>query len=343
MKTRWTSLFWILILFVFQSLASADQSAITISAVGDIMMGTTYPEDWLPEDEGRSFFHDAAPYIQASDIRLGNFEGTFFSGPTQPDGKAPGPNRYLFRTPEHYVQRLVEARFDVMSLANNHSKDFGSAGLMSTKQTLDAAGIQYSSKEGEVAAFEIKNVRIALIAADYKPGPRNVVTPEPIFDEIAQLKKIYDVVIVTAHVGAEGRGAENTPDLEEIFLGENRGNSVSFARRAVDSGADAIIMHGPHVPRGIEIYRNRVIAYSLGNFATARGISVNGNAALAPLLRLQLSPRGEFLRGQVFSFKQVRGRGTLIDTEKKALEMIQRMSWQNFAATAPTFKENGGF
>lgn len=336
-------LFLLWLLFVVSSAAHADQSAITISAVGDIMVGTTYPEDWLPEDEGRSFFRDAAPYIQASDIRFGNFEGTFFSGPPQPDGKAPGPNRYLFKTPEHYVQRLVEAQFNVMSLANNHSRDFGSAGLTSTKETLASAGIQYSAKEGEVASFQIRNVRVALIAADYKPGARNVVIPEPIFDEIIDLKKRYHVVIVTAHVGAEGRGAENTPDLEEIFLGENRGNSISFARRAVDSGADAIIMHGPHVPRGIEIYRSRVIAYSLGNFATARGISVNRNAALAPLLRLQLSSRGEFLRGQVFSFKQVRGSGTLIDPDKKALEMIQRMSWQNFAATAPTFKENGGF
>lgn len=307
------------------------------------MMGTTYPEDWLPADEGRSFFQDAAPYIQASDIRFGNFEGTFFSGPPQRDGKAPGPNRYLFRTPEHYVQRLVEARFNVMSLANNHSKDFGQAGLISTKETLTAAGIQYSSKEGEVAAFQVRQVKVALIAADYKPGPRNVVVPEPIFTEIAELKKNYDVVIVSAHVGAEGRGAENTPDYEEIFLGENRGNSVSFARQAVDAGADAIIMHGPHVPRGIEIYRNRVIAYSLGNFATARGISVSRTAALAPLLRLQLGPRGEFLRGQVFSFKQVRGSGTIFDADKGALEVIRRMSWQNFAATAPTFKDNGGF
>lgn len=333
--------------FTFSSYAQADDQAnneaITLSAVGDIMMGTSYPSNMLPADEGRSFFADAARYIKASDIRFGNFEGTFFDGPPQRDGKAPGPNRYLFRTPVDYVARLVEADFNVVSLANNHSRDFGQAGLQSTKDVLRLAGIQYSSKEGEVAEFNIRGVRAALIAVDYKPGPRSILNQDPVLREITELKRRFAIVVVSAHVGAEGRGAERVSDETEIFLGENRGNSVRFARAAVDAGADVLIMHGPHVPRGIEIYRQRAILYSLGNFATGRGISLNGNADVAPLVRLQLARDGRFQRGQIFSFIQVRDRGTVLDPQKEALTMIRDLSQRDFAASAPTFSDTGGF
>lgn len=329
--------------FVLSASARADDQAVTISAVGDIMMGTSYPSDMLPADEGRSFFSQAAPYIKASDIRFGNFEGTFFDGPPQRDGKAPGPNRYLFRTPVDYVSRLVEADFNVVSLANNHSRDFGQAGLQSTKDVLRLAGIQYSSKEGEVAEFNIRGVRAALIAVDYRRGPRSILDQDPIIQEITELKRRFAIVVVSAHVGAEGRGAERVSDQNEIFLGENRGNSVRFARAAIEAGADVLIMHGPHVPRAIEVYRGRVVLYSLGNFATGRGISLNGNADVAPLIRLQIASDGRFMRGQIFSFIQVRDQGTILDPQKEAQNMIRDLSQRDFADTAPTFTDNGGF
>lgn len=322
----------------------AGGQTITLSAVGDIMMGTAYPSaSMLPGDQGRSFFAQASRYIKASDIRFGNFEGTFFDGAPQRDGKAPGPNRYLFRTPVEYVERLVEADFNVMSLANNHSRDFGQAGLQSTKDVLRMAGIQYSSKEGEVARFNVRGVKVALIAVDYKPGPRSILNSDPILREITELKKTHDIVMVSGHVGAEGRGAERVSDETEIFLGENRGNSVRFARAAVDAGADVLILHGPHVPRGIEIHRNRVILYSLGNFATGRGIGLTGLAAVAPLVRVQLAADGRFQRGQIFSFVQIRDQGTVLDSEKRALRTIQDLSQRDFVGTAPQFSESGGF
>lgn len=86
----------VLVLFV-QGAQAKD--LISITAVGDIMMGTTYPANALPENGGRDLFKPAAQWIDASDIRFGNFEGTFFDGPPQSDGKSAGPNRYLFRTP----------------------------------------------------------------------------------------------------------------------------------------------------------------------------------------------------------------------------------------------------
>ena len=99
---------------------------------------------------------------------------------------------------------------------------------------------------------------------------------------MAQLAATHDIVIVSFHGGAEGNGAEMLPFAREIFAGEDRGNVVEFAHAMVDAGADLVLGHGPHVVRPMELYRDRLIAYSLGNFATYYGISVEGIRGIAP-------------------------------------------------------------
>lgn len=311
---------------------------ITVSAVGDIMMGTTYPKDTLSADGGKKLFKHSKEYIQAADIRFGNLEGTLYDGDITADSKATGANRYLFRTPTTYAPLLTDAGFNVLSIANNHAMDFGTDGIESTKNALKAQGIQYSSKRGkEVARFNIRGITVALIACDYYSGRRSIKTPEDTYAEIRELKKMYDIVIVTAHAGAEGRGAERVTNTAEIFLGENRGNSVEFARTAIDNGASLILMHGPHVPRGMEVYKGKLIAYSLGNFVTGRGINIQDYNGVAPLLRVQLDRKGNFAQGHLASFRQVRDSGAVYDNTNYALTFMSKLSELDFPQTMPQF------
>lgn len=308
------------------------------------MMGTNYPEETLPRNDGRDLFKYSKERIQSADIRFGNFEGTFFDGEKGLSGKSEGANRYLFRTPTRYGQWLAEAGFNVVSLANNHALDFGPEGILSTKETLRQNNIQYSSKHGgEVATFNIRGTRIALIACDYYRGPRSLTTPEKTYQEIRQLRSRYDIVIVSAHAGSEGKGAAILSFVNEIFMGENRGNSVEFARQAIDAGAGLILMHGPHVPRAMEIYKGHLIAYSLGNFLTERGISVQGIAGLAPLIKVDLDRKGKFLRGFLTPFRQIRGYGTIYDKNNSVLQFIQERSTLDFPESAPHFTDEGFF
>lgn len=328
---------------IFSSQAFA-KDLISITAVGDIMMGTTYPVARLPENEGNGLFDPARQWIEASDIRFGNFEGTFFDGEPQSDGKAPGPNRYLFQTPTRMAPRLSEAGFNVVSLANNHARDFGSAGLKSTKEALDKVGIQYSSKAGEVAEFKIEEAEVVLLATDYYKAPRSIVEPASTYLEISKLKQAGKLVIVSTHAGAEGVGAETIEFGNEIFLGENRGDSVKFARTAIDNGADVVIMHGPHVPRGLELYKDRLVAYSLGNFMTGLGISLKGYSGVAPLLRVQIDKRGAFRQGQIVSFVQKHGPHRIeLDNQATALRMIAKLSKDQFPESPLHFETNGIF
>jgi hypothetical protein len=316
--------------------SSAD--SISITAVGDIMLGPQL----LPTSS--DLFLPAKEWIQSGHIRFGNYEGTFFDGPPQADGKQPGLNRYAFKSPTKMVSILKDAGFNVMSLSNNHIKDYGLAGIKSTKQTLQKSGIQYSSKAGEIATFNIEGTTVSLIATDFYKAPRSITERADTLAEIKELKEIGSLVIVSAHVGREGVGAEYINEGIEMFLGENRGDSKRFAQEAIDKGADVIIMHGPHVPRGMDVYKDRLIIYSLGNFVTGAGISIDGISRIAPLVRVEIDKRGNFLSGQIVPFIQKREPHRIeLDKQRNAIVLMRKLTQQQFPNSRLKIHDNGQF
>jgi len=122
---------------------------------------------------------------------------------------------------------------------------------------------------------------VALIAFAPFANANDMLDMEQAAQTIEALAGRSDVVIVSMHAGAEGEEALRLPFAHEYYHGEDRGDSVAFAHRLIDAGADLIIGHGPHVPRALELYRDRLIAYSLGNFCTYYGIRITGLNGLA--------------------------------------------------------------
>ena len=118
------------------------------------------------------------------------------------------------------------------------------------------------------------------------------------FTTVAGFAATHDIVIVSFHGGAEGADVTHVPFAEEEYYGEPRGDVVWFARGVVDAGADLVIGHGPHVVRGMERYKERLIAYSLGNFATYYGISVAGIKGIAPILTTTLDGEGHLSKAK---------------------------------------------
>jgi poly-gamma-glutamate capsule biosynthesis protein CapA/YwtB (metallophosphatase superfamily) len=313
---------------------------ITVTAVGDIMMGTDYPSPKLPKKDGRFLFESSKEILRKADIVFGNLEGPLYEGGS-PAKKVKDGESYVFRTPPRYVKNLVDAGFNVVSLANNHAGDFGYQGISSTKKVLEANGIKYSSKAGEVAEFEIKGVRIGFVAFSFGSPPRSIVYPEKALEEIEELSKKYDLLILSIHGGKEGRTALQTKNEFEYFLDEPRGNLIQFAHEAVERGADLILGHGPHVPRAMEIYQDRLIAYSLGNFCTHEGMSLGKEKGYAPLLWVELGKNGEFVRGKIHSFIQVPPGGPKMDEQERAYTLIKKLSQEDFPETSPFFSESG--
>jgi len=313
---------------------------ITVTAVGDIMMGTDYPSPKLPRKDGKLLFEASKEILRQADIIFGNLEGPLYEKGS-PAKKVKDRESYVFRTPPGYVKNLVDAGFNVVSLANNHAGDFGYQGMVSTKKVLDAEGIKYSSKSGEVAEFEINGVKIGLVAFSFGSPPRSIVYPEKALEEVEELSKKYDLLILSIHGGKEGGTALQTKDEFEYFLEEPRGNLFQFAHEAVKRGADLILGHGPHVPRAMEIYQDRLIAYSLGNFCTYEGMSLGKEKGYAPLLWVELEKNGKFIRGEIYSFIQVPPGGPKIDEQERAYSLIKKLSQEDFPETSPFFGDSG--
>lgn len=313
---------------------------IDVIAVGDIMLGTDYPEDRLPEP-GRELLAPVARVLQNADITFGNFEGTFLSG-GEPEKKCKDTSRcYVFRTPPAFVAQLVAAGFDVMSLGNNHARDFGEAGWESSMQTLARAGIRHSGREGDVASWIVKGRKVALIAYAPFRGANNPNLLEQARQTVAALSQTHDLVIVSMHMGAEGEEAARIPFTDEYFHGELRGDSVRFAHAMVEAGADLVLGHGPHVPRALELYQGRLIAYSLGNFCTYFGINIRGLNGLAPILKVRLGPDGAFATGEIISAQQIRPNGPLPDSSAQAAKLIAELTRLDFPQTPLEITDSG--
>lgn len=314
---------------------------ITIAAVGDMMLGTDYPENHLPDDDGVGFLAAVTPVLSSADITFGNLEGVLVDG-GEPGKKCSNPKAcYLFRSPSRYVEHFKNAGFDVMSLANNHARDFGEEGRLASMQTLADAGLFHSGLEGDFASMRVNDLKVAVLAYAVTRNSNMLLDYELARKTVEEQAKIHDIVIVSFHGGAEGRDVTHLPFAEEEYFGEPRGDVVKFSRMAIDAGADLVIGHGPHVVRAMENYNGRLIAYSLGNFATYYGISVEGIKGVAPILVVTLNGDGEFVEGQIHSTVQLRPDGPSIDPRNRALNLLRELTQEDFDRPGIQFGADG--
>jgi poly-gamma-glutamate capsule biosynthesis protein CapA/YwtB (metallophosphatase superfamily) len=322
---------------------SADDDVLVFAAVGDIMLGTTYPDSLLrlPAGNGEALVAPFADVLRAADVAFGNLEGPLADGGRTTKCTDTSRQCYVFRTPTRFVRTLVGAGFDVLSLANNHAMDFGSAGRNSTIRVLDSVGIAWSGPPGTVARLERRGRRIACIAFSYDDDSHNLLR---IGEAAAAVRSLADegaIVVVSFHGGAEGAAATGTPDSMEIFLGDRRGHVRAFARAMVDAGADLVLGHGPHVLRAMEVYRERLIAYSLGNFATWARFNLSGPSGIACVLEARVDSDGRFVGGRVHPSVQTGSGGARRDGRARAIDILTRLSKSDFPETGISLQPDG--
>lgn len=359
--------------------APQDTSPITIAAVGDIMMGTTIPdESRLPPSDGADMLKEVTPILASADITFGNLEGPLSdtgnsakcASPTKPPkidpaaiASAPPAQEnapedtsgakkpakkvggcFAFRVPTRYGKYLKDAGFDVMSLANNHAGDIGDIGRINTRKTLDALGIKHAGSDREkfaMTVLEVKGKKVAFIGFAHNNIVPNVNDLGFARQLVEQANKKADIVVVSFHGGAEGAQASRVPNGPEIFVGEQRGNLRAFARTVIDAGADLVLGHGPHVLRGMEIYKDRLVAYSLGNFATYGRFGLSGPTAETMILETQIDSTGKFISGKIHAGMQYGLGGPSLDKSGRAIRTIRNLSALDFAATAPKITDDG--
>lgn len=323
------------------------EGTLSFAFAGDIMMGTNYPESpagaYLPANDGKELFRDAAELLRNADIAAANLEGTLLDSGGTPK-KCSNPSVcYAFRMPTRYVSNLTDAGIDFVGIANNHINDFGPVGLASTKKTLTDAGIAFAGLQAgpRTATLERNGFKIGFAAFGHSKGTMSINDLETVRRTVAELKKNHDIVVVSFHGGAEGPKYSHVPHSTETAFGENRGNVEKFAHTAVDAGADIVYGHGPHVARAAELYKDHLILYSLGNFCTPYRMGLGGISGQAPLVTVTIDNEGKFKAGKIHSFIQQKGTGPRLDPNHSAAKQIKSLSAHDFPSSPLQIEPDG--
>jgi len=316
-----------------------DQRLTDVVAGGDVMMGSRdsglNPAIKLGADAAALIGGSLADIFRRADIAFVNLEGPLYDG-NGPSAKDCG-RCFSFRSPVTYADVLKSLHIGAVSLANNHSGDYGEAGRQSTMAALRARGIAYAGLDRDgarAATLNLKDGRqAAVIAFAPNSGTLDLNDIPAAAARIRALKRTHALVIVSFHGGGEGWDRVHVVHGDEEFAGEDRGDVVAFAHAAVDAGADLVIGQGPHVPRALELYRNHLIAYSLGNFWTYEGVMTYAVSGLGPVLEAWLAPDGSIAGFTIHSTRQAGLGVPHLDSEDEAARYVYYLTQSDFPGT----------
>ena len=271
--------------FLFVAFQRQQKRAVTIIATGDTMLGS-----WVEQviaDSGYHYpFKHLQSYVKDADIFFTNLEAPFGTTGT------PFTKAYTFRVNPDLVNVLLAGGINLVSLANNHTMDYGWECLQETITLLNKHQIGYAGAGKNVIEarkpliMEVQGKKIGFLAysltfpEEFWATDTSAGTCFPyeqyVFQDVSGLKEKTDLVIVSCHWGQELRP---TPKDYQILL----------AHQLIDKGADIVIGHHPHIVQGIEFYKDKLIAYSLGNFIFG---SYSNNATESMLLKVFWEPDG---------------------------------------------------
>lgn len=328
----------LLFICIFAVFTVSAQQRVVLGLTGDITIGksSSYTEALL---------NDAVPILQDADLTIGNLQGCFINNPTQKKASIRKHLDTSYQIPTQYAKVLQKAGFDVLTLANNHSNDYGDEGRQSTIQAIQDANLSFAGYMNgyEYASLERNGMKIAICAFGYGKLVPSINDIEKAVKLIQQLKQTNDIVIISFHGGTEGLQHGHVPFRSERIGRELRGDVYKFAHACIDAGASLVFGHGPQIPRAMELYKNHLIAYSLGNFCTPNKLNYKRALGYAPLLKVELMKNGEILSGRIYSFLQKRNSGPILDPTNKAAKEIQKLTKIDFPKTQLVIQDEGWF
>lgn len=260
-------------LFVFLLVTECFCETLSIVAVGDIMLGR-YVDVALEKKPPIYPYEKVKSIISSADIAFGNLECSLARDPSK---EKPILTGYVFKANFDYSIGLKETGFDILSLANNHSLGGGKETIVKTIDVLNKKGIvtvgagENLTKARELKVMEFNNVKVVFIAStlvcpEIYPAKENEggvykSDEDLILEDVKKSKQDSNIVIVSLHWGEEKELAPSNSQRD-------------LAHKIIDSGCDLIIGHHPHVLQGLEIYKGKLIVYSLGNFIFDKTLNI---------------------------------------------------------------------
>lgn len=337
---------------------AAAAGAIRVCGGGDVTLGNNLDPAWATRAErllrsqwNRSAHPDSLiaplrPLVEDADIVLLNVESAIGAGPSQQKCGRGSTNCYAFRSPTTAagaLRSVAPHAAVVGNIANNHARDAGPAGYRATRDHLEAAGVHVTGMDtlatpvatanGDTVAF------LGFYTSTETPDARNLAE---VRRHVARARRRWPIVVVSTHMGAEGRAAQRTRDAREMFLGRiDRGNPVAFARTAFEAGASLVIGHGPHVMRAAEWRDGRLAFYSLGNLLTYGPFSNGEPSNRGAIACASILPQGVVAEASLRSTVQ-RAPGVLaVDATHRAAALVDSLARLDFPRSGVRVQRDG--
>jgi Bacterial capsule synthesis protein PGA_cap len=277
---------------------------ITLEWVGDIALSS---QQGLPPGGPSRALAPVSRILRSADITVGNLEGTLSEGGSSKCRSSSSGVCFAFQAPPYLAGQLRSLGFDLVNQANNHSLDYGPSGRRQTIAALQRAKLAFTGLPGQITYLRVRGRRIAFLGFAPYPYDGDLLNIPAAQQLIRRATRTASLVVVVIHAGAEGADRTHTPRGTEYYLGEDRGDPRGFAHAAIDAGASIVLGSGPHVVRGIERYRGRLIAYSLGNFVGYHTLGLGGVLSESAVLRVTLGAGGDVVAGRWISMSLVDG------------------------------------
>ncbi len=276
-------------------------------------------------------------------MAIGNLEGTLGSGGTS-KCKPGSTSCFAFQSPPRSARLLRDAGLDDLNVANNHAFDFGAEGQRETLAALAARGLRWSGRPRQITVVRAQGLRIAILGFAPYPWAQSLLDIPAARRLVHRAAARADLVVAMLHAGAEGVAYQHVPYGTEYYLGENRGSERRFAHALVGAGADLVLASGPHVLRGLALYHQHLIAYSLGNFATCgHALSTGGILGEAAILDATLGTDGHLVAGRLLPVRLVGGKPQRIYGRNDVIPRLNALSRHDFGATAVLLAATGAF
>ena len=345
-------------LILISGVASAQPSTrkdVRFCAGGDVSLGTNLDTSWainrfdgntrvraLPDP--RELLAPLSPLVSDAGLLLLNVEGAIGDGPAPRKCARGSTLCYALRQQPAVaaaLRHVNDSGVVVGNVANNHAHDAGAAGLLETRRWLAQAGVLATGADTLATPVPVGDGDTVAVLGFSPWSIAGVTDLDAVRRHVTRAAERYGRVIVTMHIGAEGATARHTPDQVEHFAGENRGNSVAFARAAVEGGASLVIGSGPHVLRAIEWNGHSLIAHSLGNLVTYGPFNHSGYNDHGALLCATLTPDGS-VRDAVLRSTTQRAPGYVqADPANLGARDVAELSRQDFPATGAEISPSG--
>lgn len=321
-----------LLLILQTAFIFAVTDTVSVIGVGDLMLGTSFPDSSHLAPQPELLLSSFETLIRSADLSVANLEGCMIDEGGEPkEGWGKTDRCFIFRMPESYVQYILDAGFDAVGLANNHARDMGWQAYRRTMEVCDLAGLHHAGiYDAPSAVIKRNGIRFGFAAFSPHWATSRMQHDDNVIKVVSELERTCDIVVVMFHGGGEGEDYDHVPRENENYKNTVRGDVYHFSHTAIDAGADIVFGSGPHVMRAVELYKDRLIAYSLGNFCTYGKFNLDGSRGRAALMNVRTDRSGRFLFAEAVPSRQ-RYPGLLLqDPEGRAIKEIQTLTKEDF-------------